>query len=157
MYFFSAHLGGTDQTGCVHDDYTDVICQHTDYNEGNYFSTVNSLWTPPAGHVIVSCNVWLSQNFIEPPTAPSTSCNVCAKVHKSTDGVTWTDLKACPGWTPAGFTNTAGAGHTFFDVAAGDEVYQLIIFTTSKDALNNVVIDGNPAHTWWQGIAYADA
>lgn len=150
MYAFRAHRNGTQQTGCVNGAYTTVILDTTDFNDGGYYNTSTCLWTPPAGLVMFSTNVWCQANC----APPGGTCNQCVKVHKSTDGITWTDLTACPGWTPAGYPNTGGAGLCAIDYASGSEVYQLIMFTTSYNGTNSVVIDGNPAHTWWCGLAY---
>ena len=151
---FRAHKGGTSQTACLTSNYTPVCFSVCDYNDGGYFNLKTGLWTPPAGLVLLSCNVWCSANFAMPPTDPNTivSCNVCAKFRKTPDnGVSWYDLTACPGWTPAGFTRTAGAVMCGMDYASGTEAYQLIMFTTSIDGGNDVTIDGNHAHTWWCG------
>jgi hypothetical protein len=151
---FRAHKGNVSQTECLTNNYTPVAFGATDYNDYGYFNIETGLWKPPAAFLMMSCVIWCQANFVMPPTVPYTSCNVCAKWHKTQDGASWWDITACPGWTPAGFTNTAGAGLSATDYTDGTWSYQLIMFTTSADGSNSVVINGDPPHTWWCGTAF---
>ena len=62
------------------------------------------------------------------------------------------DIAAGEGHAPAGFLDTAGAfTPNCCDFADGTDYYELWAYSASKNAANDVVIDGNPAHTWFCG------
>jgi hypothetical protein len=43
------------------------------------------------------------------------------------------------------------------DIASGTDFYELFMFGESKNALNDLTFDGNPAHTWFCGTVVGGA
>jgi hypothetical protein len=42
---------------------------------------------------------------------------------------------------------------TVFDLASGNDYYEVYAYSTSKNAANDVGLDGNPAHVWFSGAS----
>lgn len=152
---FSANLGGESQYNCPNLAYTPVVMRTCDINDAGYDLT-NNWWIPPAsaGIVVMSFNVWIQAHARLPSNIYGDGYNQCAKIHFSTDkGMSWQQLKASPGWEPAGYTNTgASQGAGILGRADGKTAYRLFMYTTSDTGYNDCVIDGNPAHTWFTGF-----
>ncbi len=154
---FRVHKNGVHQTGCLNGAYTPVTFSAAHFNEGGYFDLSTGLYTPPpgSGKMIFGGAVWWGANAKSPSLAPYTSSNFVAKIIKN-GGVALRDA-ACQGWQPAGYTNTAGAVlPAVVDIYEDGDFYELKGFGTSANGINDLVIDGNPAHTYFCGICFAD-
>lgn len=148
---FLAHRNGLDQTGGTHLQYSFVKCRAAPINIGGHFNVATGLWSPPPGLVEISAMVWWAGGTFAPLsfTQPNAAC---VKIYKNGLAV---ELKAAPGYTPSGYANTAGAAlPPFLDICEEGDEYGLWAYGTSKNAANDLVIDGHHAHTWWCGKAY---
>jgi hypothetical protein len=145
---FFSHKNNVSQTGANTGAYTKVTFSTLRYNVGSFFDTVNNRWTPPAGMVLLGGMVWIQANSKAAPA------NSVAKIVKN--GVI--DIAACEGWAPAGFADTAASSvPAVMDIASGTDFYELFMFGESKNALNDLTFDGNPAHTWFCGTVVGGA
>lgn len=155
MVGFSADLDGVNQPNCLNLQYTPVIMRGYDFNDAGYDFT-NNWWMPPAsaGTVEMAFNVWIDAHARLPSNIPGDGYAQCAKIHYSDDkGVTWNQLKASPGYNPAGYTYTGGSGAAgILAKATGTRAFRLYMYTTSDTGGNDCVIDGNTAHTWFDGF-----
>lgn len=153
-FAFHVHKSGISQGGCLHGAYTPISFSGARFNEGGYFNLSTGRYSPPPGKVIFGGAVWWAANAKSPSLAPYTSCNFVAKIIKN--GGIGLD-NACQGWEPAGYTNTAGAVlPAVVDIASEGDFYELKGFGTSANGLNDLVIDGNPAHTYFCGMAFSN-
>jgi hypothetical protein len=149
---FSAHKNGVSQGGCPNLLYVPVTFSAVEFDNGCLFDTTNSWWKPPAGLVLLSANVWINAGAKYLDNYPGDGYSQCAKFHRSPDnGVTWEQVRANPGWNPAGYPSTGGSTMCTVAMASGTDLFQLRMYTTSQDGGSSCVIDGNPAHTWFSG------
>lgn len=57
---FSAHKGTTAQTGILASTFTKLTFPTEDFDIGGHYDATNSIWTPPAGIVRVTCSILIS-------------------------------------------------------------------------------------------------
>lgn len=158
---FRASRGGTSdagnarhQTGGLHLAYTQFLANVAEINVGGHYDPVNCVWKPPAGLVEISAIIWWHTTFA--PLSATQSNAACIKVYKWRSGVGTRELNASPGYTPAGYPNTAGAVlPSFVDECVDGDCYSLWAYGTSMNAAHDLVIDGHHAHSWWCGKAFA--
>ena len=149
-------LGGLSQTlyhspvsGYNNIHWTNVMC-----DEGGFFDTTYKVIRPPYGSRLkVGIGTWVSANHAPPTLVPGSGFDCCLKmIVNDTLGTTPTRDLAVPGWVPAGFPGTAGATITFEDdvghTPTFTDFYTAKLYVTSVNAANDVLLDGNPAHTW---------
>lgn len=144
---FRASRGGNHQYGGLHLAYSQFQANVAEINIGGHYTPSTGIWKPPPGLVEISGMIWWHSTFA--PLSPTQPNAACIKVWKNGQSI---ELKAACGYTPAGYPNTAGAAlPSFIDECLEGDYYTLWAYGTSKDNINNLVIDGHHAHSWWCG------
>lgn len=149
---FLVHKNGINQPGCSHCLYTFVNWHSAPVNVGGHFNLTTGMWSPPPGLVEISAMIWWGgwSNFA--PVSLTQPNSACIKVWKNGQE---TELQAAPGYTAAGYPNTAGAVlPPFVDICEEGDEYGLWAYGTSKNALNDLMIEGHHSHTWMSGKAF---
>ena len=144
--FKASKRGATsdNQTGLTHQNYTKVVFPQEFFDQGGYFDTTNSRWTPPAGLVLISSQVWLSSNVVSVGPA-----NVVTKIWKNGQA---TEIGTGIGFAPAGFTGTGCCQVPgTYDMASGTDYYEAYQYGEYFNGTNVGIIDANPQHTWFSG------
>lgn len=142
-----------DQPNGTHLAYAQFMANVAEINIGNDYDVVNCVWKPPAGLVEISALIWWNANFA--PISATQPNAACIKAYKWNPNGGTKELKAAPGYTGAGYPGTAGAAlPAFLDECVDGDAYSLWLYGTSKNATNDLVIDGHHAHSWWCGKAY---
>lgn len=112
---FSAHKNGTDQSGIPADTFTKVTFPTTVFQEGSYYDATNSIWTPPGGPVLISCNIDFN-------TGVTLGGAMIVSIFKN--GARFKDLIE----GRAGATGTTGTGGTIIDEATGTDTYEIYTY-----------------------------
>lgn len=129
---FRAHKNGTDQTGIANSTATKVTFGTEVFDDGSYYDTTNSRFTPPAGIISVSGNVYL--------TSGVTSGSVGAVyVYKNGSLLTQTPFVGSS-------ANSATAAFTVVDDANGTDYYEVWVYAVSA---STSTIDGGSASTYF--------
>lgn len=140
--------GGVAQTGIAHQAYTQVTWSATDWNNtGN--TLTSSTWTASAtGKVHLDYQLWITANA----TSTGSPTYLAKGILNGICNVSGTDMRAVIGTQINGWAGAAGeaiiTGGYDWQVKSGD-VMQLCIYATSQDAMADIQIDGNAAHTFW--------
>lgn len=142
---------GSNQTGLTTGVYNRITWSTTKFNTTTNALSGN-LWTAPvAGLIYFNASIWCSLNCLNTPNSGNPIFVV--KIIKNSAGTcNGSDVFAgvgAPGL--GGGVNQATAQANGVDQAAANDVYEVCVFPTSSDAMNDVQIDGNAAHTHWSG------
>lgn len=132
---FSAHLNNVDQTGIASNTPTKVNFSTLLYDPDGTFSTVQNRWTPPAGKVLINCQIWLAGTF-----AAGASLN--AVVYKN-------GAQFKGGFFYAPIANDGVTFCNIQDVANGTDYYE--IFVSWPMTSGTGTVHGSPQWTWWMG------
>lgn len=140
---FRAHKGGINQTGFTPLDYTLLTWPVVECDTGGRFQ--NHCWTPvlPGESprlVHFSGQVWVASGAYGSPP------NYVAKLIKN--GYPGQALFAGIGM-PCGFPASFVIPFSGVDLAQPGDVYKLWLYASNGGA----VVDANPAHTWFSGLA----
>ena len=127
-------------TGYPGAGYVIVPFQTTRVNDGSYFDVASSKWWPPAGPVLLQAQLFISDSG-GIPVNPS----YVAKLIKNE----WIDV--CTGIGAAGsLWWTVVIQLSCSDRAQPGDYYRLAVAVSS---LGPWTLDGNPAHTYFSGVA----
>lgn len=148
---FRAHLNGTNQSGVANNVYTDVQFSAVDYDVNGYFDVVsNHEWVCPLQYdgktLLLMSNIWF-QNGAIVTTSPTYLIKIVYRVNGAgsaidvgagfgTSFVGWN--APCPAWASGTVIHRLTAGNTYRVQAIGSTATSLLI-------------DGNPAHTYFMG------
>lgn len=149
---FSANLNNVTQA-ITSNLYQRVVYTTLSRNDGSYFVGGGSgLWTPPKGLVHINWQVWIQAHA----GAVGGSIFVAKVIKNAVDvlGTSGTDVKAGIG-TIGSVVGTAQASASCIDYASGTDAYGVYMYATGDG--NPPVIDGTPAHTWFNGTCFPDA
>lgn len=138
---FYAHKNGTNQSGFADDVYSKITFGTARYNDGSYYSTADSRWTPPSGRVWLSAQWFVSSGI-------NTGSVSTIKIIKN--GAT--DIAAGLA-SPTHFVggDTGVATVCVADTCDGDDYYEA---WASIGSASSVSIDGNQFHTFFSGMAF---
>lgn len=144
---FFLHKNNVDQTGMTTGAYQRVTFSTAKFNSGGGTFSSNTWTAPVAGFVQLSFYIYWSLH-----AASSSNPIMTGKIIKnSSTTCNGSDVFAGQGTPIVGFAGTAESNASGVDQAASGDVYELCAFGTSDDAMNDLKIDGNPAHTFFSG------
>jgi hypothetical protein len=144
---FYFHKNGTAQTSMTNSAYAQVTWSTTKFNTtGNSLSS--NRWTAPStGLVFMEATAYYTAHVVN-----SASSNLVLKIIKNSAGTcNGTDVFAGQGAAFFGVSGFATGKAVGVDSATANDVYEVCSFAVSDDALNDIQMDGNMAHTHWSG------
>ena len=144
--FKAGKAGATsgNQTSLTHQNYVKISFPFEFFDDGGYYDSTLSRWTPPAGLVCLSAQSWLSSNVVSVGPA-----NVVVKIWKNGQA---TEIGTGIGFAPAGFTGTGCCQVPgTLDKSTGTDYYEAYQYGEYFNGTNVGIIDGNPFHTWFSG------
>ena len=134
-YGFSAHKNGSSQTGIVSSTDTKVTFTTEIFDAGSYYDAPNSRWTPPAGRVLLSAQIYVTGTF--------TSSNACICAIWKNGAV----LKE--GFFYPSLANSASAPVTVVDDANGTDYYE--IYVRQSTSSGTATVDGTAKWSYFCG------
>ena len=147
---FQFNKGGTSQTGLTNNAYNRLTWSTTLFNTTGAALSSNTWTAPFTGLMIMSFSIFCDSCLNTPNSGSPTFDGKF--IRNSAGTCNGNDINAVLGGPSlGGASNTAfSSGAAIISVTAGD-LFELCTFPTSVDAANDVIIDGNKAHTWWSG------
>ena len=147
---FQFNKGGTNQTGLTNNAYNRLTWSTTLFNTTGAALSSNTWTAPITGIMIMSFSIFCDSCLNTPNSGSPTFDGKF--IRNSAGTCNGNDINAVLGGPSlGGASNTAfSSGAAVISVTAGDLI-ELCTFPTSVDAANDVIIDGNKAHTWWSG------
>lgn len=118
------------------------------YNYGSDFDVSTGLWTPPAGFVLLSCQIRCYNGLeLNQVITAKLSKDAGATHHKSRTGT----------GTKGNYEGTASRDSIYIchlpgvqNTADGTEAFRLELYTTDAD----IRVDAIAAHTFWSGVCF---
>ena len=138
---FYAHKNSVHQIGMMNGRYTPVTFSDTHFDNCESFDAASAAWHPPAGVVHLSAQIYWIAN-----ASPTPLRGFVVKIFKNgtTDVCTGIGhLVPQPG--------VAVALASCDDLANGTDFYQVEAYGDSADGADDLVVDGNPSHTFFSG------
>lgn len=134
---FSAHKNGVDQTGISSGVDTKVTFGTEVFDVGSYFdSATNSRWTPPAGKVMITAQLWITGTFTG--STGATNLNIYKNGSLFRAGFFYT-----------GGTNASVATCTIIDNPNGTDYYEVYVNQTTSSG--TVTVKGAATWTFFMG------
>ncbi len=146
---FFLNKGGTNQTGMTDGAYTRVTWSTAKFNNGGGTFSGNRWTAPTTGYIQFNFSLFWTAH------AATASPLFVGKLIKNSAGTcNGTDAFAGVGTALVGFAGFAIAHGAGVDSATAGDVYEVCGFGTSDDAMNDLQLDGNTAHTHWSGAYF---
>lgn len=133
---FRAHKNGTDQSGVAYLTFTKVTFGTEAFDQGGYYDTATSKWTPPAGKVLVTTNITLSAGMVDQQT-------LYGVIYKNGAALAQNNAHLSG-------TNAKGVSVSVIDSANGTDYYEAYVYVTTGTP-PPTTIDGLAIRTYFQG------
>lgn len=144
---FYADKARVDQTGFPSNVYHQVTFSTVRFDTCSCYNATTGLWTPVAGPVIMSVQVFIASGGV----ATGNPTYVVKIIKNGINTVAGDDNGNVAGVGPVGATPSAPATKvTAVDIANGADTYGVWLYATGNPT---TTLDGNPAHTYFSGIA----
>jgi hypothetical protein len=144
---FYFHKNGTNQTGMLTGAYDRITWATFKFNTTSNGLSGNRWTAPTSGIIFMEVTTYYTAHVVN-----SAASNNDVKVIKNSAGTcNGVDVFGAQGmnfFSVSGFATNRTVG---FDNATAGDVYEVCSFAVSDDALNDIQIDGNMAHTHWSG------